>query len=139
MNKIETTSFRKLLGSWKTEGVVLSDQSELKGTDTYELILDGNFILHKADVIMRGQRNETLEIIAIGDSGSATMSYYNSKGESGKMSAFIREEELVITGDRIKFNGILIENDSAITGQWFHQKDDGNWESFIKMKLTKEK
>lgn len=46
MEKTETSIFRRLIGVWKTEGSILTDKenSKLSGTDSYEFILDGNYI-----------------------------------------------------------------------------------------------
>lgn len=54
MIKIETSNFKRFIGIWKTTGQISTENQtlNLSGTDTYELILDGNYILHKADVIM---------------------------------------------------------------------------------------
>ena len=45
MAKIGTSSFKRLIGVWKTEGTILNakENSTLVGTDSYEFILDGNF------------------------------------------------------------------------------------------------
>ena len=58
MNKIENSNYKRLVGVWKTTGDIKSGQDNLKliGIDSYELILDGNFILHKADVKMGNDR-----------------------------------------------------------------------------------
>jgi len=63
MAKIETSNFKRLIGIWKTTGQIsIENQTfNLTGTDTYELILEGNNILHKADVIMGNEKSETLE------------------------------------------------------------------------------
>jgi hypothetical protein len=86
MEKIDKSNFKRLIGVWKTTGNIKSGQDNLKliGIDSYELILDGNYILHKADVQMGNERSETLEIIQLDNSlEKAKMRYFNSKGEDG--------------------------------------------------------
>ena len=62
--------------------------------DSYELILDGNYILHKADVMMGNERSETFELIKLYSSlDKAKMQYFNSKGEEGTMISFIINNE----------------------------------------------
>ncbi|HMR84537.1 MAG TPA: hypothetical protein PKE30_15445, partial [Niabella sp.] len=88
MNKIENSNFKRLIGVWKTTGDIKSGQDNLKlaGIDKYELILDGNYILHKADVKMGNDKSETLEIIKLDNSfDKAIMQYFNTKGEDGIM------------------------------------------------------
>ena len=49
--RIEDSPFNKLIGQWETEGRRLENpETEIKGKDIYSPILDGFFILHKADV-----------------------------------------------------------------------------------------
>ena len=54
MIKIAETGFKRLIGIWKTEGTIKNEEGDvtLEGTDSYELILDGNYILHRANVKM---------------------------------------------------------------------------------------
>jgi hypothetical protein len=106
-----TNNFQRLIGVWKTEGVVIAENGnlELQGTDSYELILDGKYILHKANVKMGEEKNETFEMMSLVDSlARAGMHYFNSKGESGVMTGYLEGNNFVIEGDRIKFKGLLM-------------------------------
>jgi len=141
MIKTETNSFKRLLGIWKTEGIILSDNSKLKleGKDTYELILDGNYVLHKADVIMGKERSETIEIIEFDNSPyKAKMQYFNSRGESGVMTGSLNKTDFNIDGDRIKFRGTINDGNTEITGKWYLQTETNDWKDFIKIKLTRQ-
>ena len=140
MKKMETSNFKRLIGIWKTEGTVNGEKGNLRltGIDSYEYMLDGNFILHKADVMMGDEKSETFEIISAGDSkDTALMQYYNSKGESGVMNASLSASEFKITGEKIKFEGTIDDENSKLTGNWFMQTDDGAWVAFIDLQLTK--
>src|SRR5690606_23180916 len=127
MAKIETSNFKRLIGIWKTTGQIsIENQTfNLTGTDTYELILEGNYILHKADVIMGNEKSETLEVINLTDSThTAKMQYFNSKGESGTMTSGITNNDFHINGNRIKFIGKINDKNSEVVGKWFLQTDD---------------
>lgn len=140
MTKIETSNFNRLIGVWKTTGQIStgSETLNLSGTDSYELILDGNYILHKADVIMGSEKSETFEIISLTDTtGNAKMQYFNSKGESGTMKSEITNNDFRIYGDGIKFNGTINDKNSEVIGKWFLQADDKSWTEFINLKLKK--
>ncbi len=96
MKKIEHSNFKRLIGVWKTTGNIKSNRGidKLIGMDSYELILDGNYILHKADVMMGNERSETFELIKLYSSlDKAKMQYFNSKGEEGTMISFIINNE----------------------------------------------
>lgn len=88
--KIVETSFKRLLGIWKTTGTIKSNTGDqiITGTDSYESILDGNYILHKATVMMGDTPSETYELIHLDNAANAAiLDFYNSSGESGKMKA----------------------------------------------------
>ncbi|MBF4464274.1 hypothetical protein [Flavobacterium sp. LC2016-12] len=142
MNNIENSNFKKLLGIWKTSGIITSDQKklELTGIDSYELILKGNYILHKAAVKMGTEKSETFEIIALLNNSIdfAKMHYFNSKGEDGVMKSSIINNEFDIQGKGLKFSGEINDENTLITGKWLTQSEDGNWSEFIKLKLEKQ-
>ena len=140
MKNIENSNFKKLIGTWKTTGNVTSGKDTLKltGTDTYELILNGNYILHKADVKMGNERSETLEIIKLDNSyDKATMQYYNTKGEEGKMRSSINNNEFKIKGKGLKFQGTITKENTIISGNWYIQTENKKWTPFIDLKLEK--
>jgi hypothetical protein len=142
MNKIENSNFKKLLGVWKTSGSITSDQKKLEvtGSDSYELILEGNYILHKADVKMGTEKSETFEIISLLDNSldTAKMHYFNSKGEAGIMKSSIINNEFDIQGEAIKFSGQINNEYTLITGKWFTQTQNGSWSEFIALRLEKQ-
>ena len=141
MIKIQSSNFKRLIGIWQTEGTVFTEKGNLKlvGLDSYEFILDGNYILHKADVKMGNEKSETLEIIALDCSAEkGKMEYYNSKGESGVMTSFLINNNFKINGDKIKFEGTINEENTELTGRWLLQTGNYQWTDFIDLKLTKQ-
>jgi len=140
MENIEASNFKRLIGIWKTEGFILTnDNSKLIGTDSYELILHGNYILHKADVKMGTESSQTFEIISLdGSSQKGKMQYYNSKGESGIMTCSLTDQDFQITGDKIKFEGIINNGNTELKGKWFLEEENGRWIDFIDLKLIKQ-
>ena len=141
MTKIETSNFKRLIGIWKTEGIILTEKgnSKLAGIDSYEFILDGNYILHKAEVKMGNEKSETFEIIALGNSiEHGIMQYYNSKGESGVMTSSLVKNNFKIKGDKIKFEGTINDENTRIVGKWYLQADNEEWTEFIDLSLTKQ-
>src|SRR6187551_235054 len=138
MDKIETSNFKRLIGVWKTEGTILTnnDNSKLIGTDSYEFILNGHYILHKADVKMGNEKSQTFEIITLDNSTEkARMQFYDSKGESGSMTSSIIENNFKIEGDKIKFEGTIDNENSEIVGKWFLQGENNKWTEYIDLKL----
>ena len=141
MNIRENSNFKRLIGIWKTSGEIISDSTTqvLSGTDSYEFILDGNYILHKAAVLMGNEKSETFEIIGIDNSsGKAKMHYFNSRGESGIMKSTIDGNNFLINGKGLKFEGTINAKNTEVSGYWFLQKENKEWTKFIDLKLEKE-
>jgi hypothetical protein len=141
MQKITSSNFKRLIGVWITSGTVLQDGKTLtlEGTDSYEIVLDGWYILHKANVTMGDQKSETFELISLDETdGAAKMQYFNSKGESDLMSGHISNDDYFISGDRLKFSGTIGRDDSEIIGSWYLLTEGKQWKQFIEMKLTKQ-
>ena len=140
MKKIEQSKFKRLLGVWKTSGNDSSDDEslELRGIDSYELILDSNYILHKAAVEIGGEGSETFEVIKLGNSyEEAEMYYFNNKGEDGKMMGSVRNNTFKIEGKDLKFNGTIAEDDTTIIGKWYRLTENKKWVTFIDLRLEK--
>ena len=142
MSKNQNNPFLRLIGSWETSGKVLSSENaaetELKGMDNYELILNGKYILHKADVLMGSEKSETFELIEIkGEETVAGMHYYNSKGEMGTMTGSIKGNDFTIDSDNLKFQGKLNNDNTVITGKWRLKSHNGDWNNFIELQLIK--
>jgi len=140
MSKIEASQFKRLIGNWRTSGNIQSDNKTLKlsGNDCYEFVLGGNFILHKAEVLMGKVKSETIEMISPGNSvDKATMQYFNSRGESGGMTSQISGDNFQIHGDRIRFSGTINHENTRVTGKWYLQEETGDWSEYIALTLEK--
>lgn len=132
--------FNRLIGTWKTSGLISSANETLTliGTDTYELVLDGKFVLHKANVIMGDAKSETIEMINLTDHPIVpNMHYFNSHGNVGVMTGKIVGNNYSIEGNGIKFKGTINEENSEIVGKWFLQSEDKSWSEYIDLKLER--
>ncbi|MES2620790.1 MAG: hypothetical protein V4615_08055 [Bacteroidota bacterium] len=141
MKDIEKSNFMRLVGIWKTTGDIKTEQGDLKlsGTDSYELILDGNYILHKANVKMGNDRSETLEIIKLDNSpDKAIMHYFNTKGENGIMQSSIISDDFRIEGNGLKFNGTINKENTRIIGKWYIQAEHEQWAELMDLNLERQ-
>lgn len=142
MQKIGDSNFKRLIGVWNTTGDIKSDEGTLKliGMDTYELILGGNYMVHKADVLMGNERSETLEIVKLdGSIDKAKMQFFNTKGEDGIMMGSLNSNEFKITGKGLKFEGTINNDNTKIEGKWCMQTEHDKWTDFINLTLEKQK
>jgi len=141
MTTIETSNFSRLIGIWITKGTIVTHTNDLEllGIDTYEYILNENYILHKADVMMGDERTQTFEIFSLTNSKErAKMQYYNSKGESGSMTSYLVKNVFKIKSSTMKFEGKFNDENTELIGKWFLKESD-KWINFIDLKLKKQK
>lgn len=140
MKKIAESSFKRLVGVWKTSGSIRSEAGErsIHGIDSYELILDGHCLLHKADVRLGDEKSETLEIIRLDrSSDTVQMHYFNAEGEGGIMTGSIIGNEFKIAGESLMFAGTINPENTYITGRWSVRDEKDRWTDFIELTLEK--
>jgi hypothetical protein len=137
---ISKSPFTRLLGVWTTTGEIKGEANlKLIGTDTYEVVLEGKYILHKANVKMGPDRNETLEMLSWNESTrQAKMQYFNSSGEEGSMTGTISDNEFKIDGKSLKFQGTINPENTKVHGKWFIRQKNGTWTEYIDLLLTKQ-
>jgi hypothetical protein len=90
--------FETLIGRWKTSGVVLDEHGrhlmDIEGTDEYEWMTGGQWILHRVDVMMGDERTQTLELIGDYDQGTGTyaMRAFDASGAYSTMTAYSNDD-----------------------------------------------
>ncbi len=93
-----------LIGKWISEGEVQETDTmpaiKIFGTDQYEWILDGLFILHRVDIWIGDKKVEVLELIGEYDEQENTYMFrsFDNSGQSAAMTASIKNEALFTTG-----------------------------------------
>ena len=132
-----------LIGNWNTRGEMKATNdnpaSVFTGTDTYEWILDGHFILHKVDVMMDGKKVEALEFIGLipEKDGSYKMRSFDNQGNLTEMEAHLESEiELHINGDKMRSKLFVIDN-NTLKASWERSNDNENWIPWMELKLTR--
>lgn len=132
----------KFIGNWHTEGIILSSNNEpeikITGTDTYEWIVDGFFLLHKADVAMGNERSKTYEIIGYDDiKQHYTMQHYDNTGSSGLMTARVNDGIWIFSGDTLRFTGGFNQQENIFAGIWEQMTESNTWAHFMNIELIK--
>ena len=132
----------KFAGRWNTEGRVVATNGapEIRvfGTDTYEWLPGGFFLLHKVDVLIGDEKNETLEIIGFDEHAEKyTMQHYDNNGNSGFMTATCEEEVWTFIGEGLRFTGGFKNDDEEFSGIWEQSPDGKIWTHFMDIKLNK--
>jgi len=138
----ELIQLRKFVGHWITNGVLRSSDKApgeiVTGTDTYEWLAGEYFLLHKADVYIGKEKNQTYEIIGFDNKiGKFTMQHYDSKGSTGLMLAECKKDDWEFTGDDLRFNGGFKNGGKKFSGTWQQRNKDSNWEIFMDITLIR--
>jgi hypothetical protein len=138
----EHDQLSKFVGQWRTEGKIPSNGStpevKISGTDTYEWLPGNFFLLHKADVLIGDERNQTTEIIGFDQLyHGLIMKYFDSKGNSGLMIASCANEVWTFLGENLRFTGGFKKGNKEFSGIWEQSSDKKNWVHFMDIKLTR--
>jgi hypothetical protein len=138
---LEPLSF--LIGRWSTEGATIATGSEpagtFKGTDTYEWVLEGGFMLHTVDVMMGYDKTEVLEYIGYDEERKLfTLRSFDNKGVFSEMHAVLEADRtLVITGNNIRARLLEGTDGDHMQAQWERSEDGTTWVPWMKLQLRK--
>ncbi len=140
IKEIEYTHLDKFVKKWNTEGHVLptenSPEIKIKGTDTYEWLPGGFFLLHKVDVLVGDDKNQTFEIIGFDKlANHFTMQHYDNKGNSGFMIATLVDDLWTFTGETLRFKGGFSLGNKKFSGIWEQSADGKIWTHFMDINL----
>jgi hypothetical protein len=132
-----------LIGKWNTSGEIMASEgnaaSQFTGTDSYEWILDGHYILHQVDVIMNNEKVEAFEII--GDYDPGTKRYklrsFDNQGTFTAMEGFLDEKGTFhILGDKMCARLSVIDK-NTMSAHWENSKDNQKWVPWMDLTLSK--
>ena len=130
------------IGTWHTTGNMKTGRNNddiiVVGTDTYEWLPGGFFVLHKVDVLMGTERKESVEVIGFDAStNSYPMHSFDNQGEYGIMHATEHHGIWTFASESLRFTGAFGEDGNTISGIWEQNVDD-NWELLMDIKLVSE-
>jgi hypothetical protein len=130
------------VGRWNTTGDIKASPygpaGKLIGTDTYEWLTGGFFLVHYVDVRMGDQKNESIEMIGY-DAARQTypMHSFDSQGNHIVMQAGVVGNTWTFTGESMRFTGEISEDGKSISGKWEYLRDNSRWQHWLEVKLTK--
>lgn len=94
--------------------------------------------MHKVDVSIGDDKNETFEIIRFDkQKNQYSMQHYDNKGNSGVMTAYCNNGVWTFLGVNLRFTGGFKEQEKEFSGVLEQSSDGKNWTHFIDIKLTK--
>ena len=140
-NAIQDLGF--LIGNWKTQGQVFAGSPEdilqIRGTDSYEWLLNNQFILHKVNVTIGNEKTEAFEIIGSADASKNLFNLrsFDNKGGFLEMKGALDEKgKFHITGNKMRSILSVIDN-TKMMAEWEKSDDNQNWIPWMEITLLK--
>jgi hypothetical protein len=132
-------NLNKLIGEWKSEGVVVDggehDGVKIVGTDRYEWLGDA-FIVHYADVMFGDTPQKTVEIFQLEEDGFA-MTAYNSTGSVETMHGTFDADGAYKAGDeKVRTTLTFSASGQEMQAIW-EMRAGGEWTRWIEMSFTR--
>jgi hypothetical protein len=132
---------RFILGRWRSSGTVLDENGNeavaIAGTDEYELMDGGQWIIHRVDVMMGDQRTVALELIGQPDQGGRfRMRAFDGSGAYDEMTLEQRPDGAWrLEGDGVR-STLRAQDEQVMTTLW-ERCIDGSWIDWMKMRFDR--
>jgi Protein of unknown function (DUF1579) len=140
----ETRRLDALVGRWQSEGRTVAGPAEpavtIKGTDTYEWLAGGFFLVHRVDVRMDGERVELIEMIGPHDPAAGTypMRSFDNQGNFLTMTARVDDDGVwTFTGDSERATLTVGADGTTMTARWERSEDGASWRHWMDMRFTR--
>jgi hypothetical protein len=153
----ETQRLGALVGRWRSEGLVIADPPvPITGTDIYEWLPGGFFLVHHVDVVVGDQPVQALEII--GEYDPATDAFacraYDNEGSVTLMRARVDDRgvwrftgggdvaqaalpEPADTPGAVRSTLTLSADGDSMTAKWERTDDQSEWQPWMDMTFTR--
>jgi hypothetical protein len=146
-----------LVGRWRSEGhIVGGTPVPITGTDTYEWLPGGFFLVHHVDVVIGDQNVQAIEIIGEYDpaSDAFTARAYDNRGEVTIMHARVDERGVwtftggadvapvaqpasADAGGAVRSTLTVRADRGGMTARWERSDDGATWQPWMDMTFTR--
>jgi Protein of unknown function (DUF1579) len=153
----ETQRLGALAGRWRSEGHIVAEVPvPITGTDIYEWLPGGFFLLHRVDVVIGQQRVQALELLGEYDpaTGSFTARAYDNLGNVTVMRARVDEQGVwrftgggdvapvaqpasAGAGGAVRSTLTVSADRSGMTARWERSDDGARWKPWMDMTFTR--
>ena len=153
----ETQRLCALVGRWRSEGHIVGDPAvPITGTDIYEWLPGGFFLVHHVDVMIGEQPVQALELI--GEYDPATDAFlaraYDNLGNVTVMRARVDDQGMwrftgggdvapvaqpssANAGGALRSTLTLSADNSRMTARWERSDDGASWQPWMDMTFTR--
>src|SRR5215207_1243666 len=153
----ETQRLGALVGRWRSEGHVVGDPAiPITGTDTYELLAGGFFLVHHVDVVVGDQDVKAIEIIgeydqateaftarAFDNEGNVTVMHARVDRDGvwtftgGADVAPVAQPDAATSGGAVRSTLTVSRDATSMTAKWERSDDGANWQPWMDMTFTR--
>jgi hypothetical protein len=145
-----------IAGAWATDGHVVGDPPvPVKGTDTYEVLAGGYFLVHHVDVTVGDQEVRAIEVIGepASDGGGFLARSFDDQGNAEVMRVTVDDEGVFhFTGGpeiataaqpadamtaRVRSTLTVSPDRRSMTALWERSEDGDSWEPWMSIMFTR--
>lgn len=140
---IELGLLNEFVGIWDTDGMVIEGPEgqpvKFKGTDTYEWLPGGYFLLHRFEASMPDGNITGIEVIGHDTKNNAyTMHSFDSRGNADVMEGQFEMESWTFVGESTLFTGGFRDSGKVFAGLWERRAGAGyDWQPWMEVRLNK--
>jgi hypothetical protein len=118
-----------IVKNWRTSGRMFdADGAEVmrvEGTDEYEWMPGGQWVIHRVDVMMGDNHTQALELIGDpAEDGSFTMRAFDASGAFDTMTLTVRDRTFHTEGDGVRNILTVADDGASMAVVWEQQTDD---------------
>jgi hypothetical protein len=156
-NRAPDERLHTIAGRWQTSGHVLGvPETLVSGTDTYEVLAGGYFLVHHVDVTVGEHPVRAIEIIGEPDpmSGGFLARSFDSDGNAELMRVTIDEDGVFhFTGgpevaaaaqptdartNRVRSTLTIADDGRSMAALWERSEDGTNWQPWMDISFTRQ-
>jgi hypothetical protein len=130
------------VGKWNTKGQTKAGSNGeallITGTDSYEWLPGGFFLVHRWDVRMGSEESKGIEIIGYDEKTKAYPTYsFDNQGNTGTYQASVRDGVWAFRARSERATVTISEDGHTITANWERLNDGMNWQPWMELKLRR--
>jgi hypothetical protein len=146
-----------IAGNWRTEGRVLGSDLSIRGSDRYEWLAGGYFLIHYVDVFVGDQKVDAIEVIGEYDEGRAAFVARSFDNEGAVATMLVQVESfgvLTFTGgsdvapaaktdqaaptDHVRSTLRVADDRQSMTALWERSRNGQEWTPWMDVRFSRQ-
>jgi hypothetical protein len=138
-NSPEHQQLDVFVGKWTTEGVTKDGRTvAIRGTETYEWMPGGFFLIHNLDIRVGDDDYKAHEIIGYDTSQKIyTVNSFDSWGQRDSYQAAVQNTTWTYSGGMRRGSVVFNDDGNRMTADWQMSFDGHDWQPWMDLKSTK--